>query len=168
MIINIIKYINNYTKSELISFFKLNDSYTNEELEKNEEKLKNRILNSNYDSKYKYEILIFILEAKDKLKIKNKEKEKETEQQNNIGKIMNQNHDYPIIQKPSIMKNNVNSYGTYLIKTNYIFDTRYRDDFFRTVPTDSTFSLPITLNNVISITLSTIQFPNTFFNFNEL
>jgi hypothetical protein len=174
--LNIIKYIkfiynmdfdiNNYTKSELISFFKLNDSYTNEELEKNEEKLKNRILNSNYDSKYKYEILIFILEAKDKLKIKNKKKE--TEQQNNVGKIINQNHDYPIIQKPSIMKNNVNSYGTYLIKTNYIFDTRYRDDFFRTVPTDSTFSLPITLNNVISITLSTIQFPNTFFNFNKL
>jgi hypothetical protein len=155
--------INNYTKSELISFFKLNDTYTNEELEKNEEKLKNKILNSNYDNKYKYEILIFILEAKDKLKIKNEEKE-----MNDIGKIINPTSNHQVLERTSIMPDSVLSYGNYVRKTNYIFDTRFRDNFFRTVATEATFSLPVTLTNVISITLSSIQFPNTFFSFSNL
>ena len=159
--------INNYTKSELLYIFKLDDNYTNEEFEKNEEILKKSILNSNHDSKYKYEILNFILLAKDKLKIKNKKKEI-VEPTNNIGKIINPGSNHPVIQNTSIMSNSVNSYGTYTRKTNYIFDTRYRDNFFKSVPTDSTFMLPITLNNVISITLSSIQFPNTFYNFSNL
>ena len=46
--------INNYTKSELLYIFKLDDNYTNEEFEKNEEILKKIILNSNHDYKYKY------------------------------------------------------------------------------------------------------------------
>jgi len=95
----------------------------------------------------------------------NKEK---LELTNNIGKIINPQSSHLTMQKTSIIPNSVSSYGTYIRKTNYIFNTRYRDDFFRTVSTDSTFSLPITLNNVISITLSSIQFPNTFFNFSNL
>jgi hypothetical protein len=161
--------INNYTKSELLYIFKLDDNYTNEEFEKNEEILKKSILNSNNDSKYKYkyEILNFISQAKDILKIKNKKKEI-VEPTNNIGKIINPESNHQVIQNTSIISNSVNSYGTYTRRTNYIFDTRYRDNFFKSVPTDSTFTLPITLNNVISITLSSIQFPNTFYNFSNL
>jgi hypothetical protein len=155
--------INNYSTNDLLSIFKLHDNYTNEEFEKNEEILKTNILNGN--SNYKNEILFFISKAKDKLKMTN---EKELEPINNIGKIIDQRSSHLTMQRTSIIPNSVNAYGTYVRKTNYIFDTRYRDDFFRTVATDSTFSLPITLNNVISITLSSIQFPNTFFNFSNL
>lgn len=164
--------INNYTKSDLISFFKLNTNYSNSELEYNEQLIKKSILNSNYDSKYKYELLVFILLAKDILKIKEDENKKIAEQPenktiNNIGKILNPTSSHPVLQRQSIISDRINAYGNYVRKTNYVFDTRYRDDFFNTIAVDATFTLPIKLNNVIAITLSSIQFANTFFTFNS-
>lgn len=164
--------INNYTKYDLISFFKLTNNYSNAELETNEELIKKTILNSNYESKYKYEILTFILLAKEILKIKENENKKlvekiETTPINNIGKIINPGSNQPVMQTQSIISNRINSYGNYIRKTNYVFDTRYRNDFFNTLPVDSTFTLPLTINNVISVTLSSIQFTNTFFTFNN-
>ena len=164
--------INNYTKTDLISFFKLTNNYSNTELQNNEELMKKTILNSNYESKYKYEILIFMLQAKEILKIKEAENKKlfeeiETKPTNNIGKIINPGYNIPVIQKQSIMSDRVNSYGNYIRKSNYVFDTRFRDDFFNTLAVDATFTLPVSINNIISITLSSIQFSNTFFTFNE-
>lgn len=164
--------INNYTKPDLISFFKLTNNYTNAELENNEQLMKQKILNSNYESKYKYEILTFMLQAKEFLKIKEEENkimfhETETNPTNNIGKIINPGSNHPVIQRQSIMPDRVNSYGNYIRKSNYVFDTRYRDDFFNTSAINATFTLPVTLNNVISMTLSSLQFSNTFFTFNE-
>ena len=164
--------INNYTKSDLISFFKLTNNYSNVELANNEELIKKTILNSNYDSKYKYEILTFMLQAKELLKIKEEEEkimvhETETNPTNNIGKIINPGSNHPVIQRQSIISDRVNSYGNYIRKSNYVFDTRFRDDFFNTFAINSTFTLPVTINNVISITLSSLQFANTFFTFNE-
>lgn len=164
--------INNYTKPDLISFFKLTNNYSNVELANNEELMRKTILSSNYDSKYKYEILTFMLQAKEFLKIKEEENkimvhETETTPTNNIGKIINPGSNHPVIQRQSIMSDRVNSYGNYIRKANYVFDTRFRDDFFNTLAVDSTFTLPVTLNNVISITLASVQFSNTYFTFNE-
>jgi hypothetical protein len=164
--------INNYTKSDLMSFFKLTNNYTNSELENNEQLMKENILNSSHETEYKYEVLIFMLQAKEILKIKEEENKvimqtTDNEYINNIGKIINPSSNHPSLQKQSITSNNINSYGNYIRRTNYVFDTRYRDDFFNTLAVDSTFTLPIQLNNVISITLSSMQFANTFFTFNE-
>lgn len=163
--------INNYTKSDLITFFKLTNNYSNAELENNEQLMKKTILNSNYDSKYKYEILTFMLQAKEVLKIQEYQNkiiaENENESINNIGKIINPGYNHPALQRQSIISDKITAYGNYVRRTNYAFDTRFRDDFFNTLAVDATFSLPVTLNNVIAITLSSIQFANTFFTFNN-
>jgi hypothetical protein len=164
--------INNYTKSDLISFFKLTNNYTNAELENNEQLMKKKILNSNHESKYKYEVLSFMLQAKEFLKIKEEENkimvnEAEINPINNIGKIINPSSNHPSLQTQSIISNNITPYGNYIRKTNYVFDTRYRDDFFDSIPSVSTFTLPVTISNVVSITLASIQFANTAFTFND-
>ena len=52
--------IDMYDKNELLSFFKLNQTYTNEELNNNELTITTKILNSDYDTQNKYEIITFI------------------------------------------------------------------------------------------------------------
>ncbi len=84
---------------------------------------------------------------------------------NNVGKIINPTSSHPALQRNSIPNDSVDGYNNNTIITNYVFNTRFRDNFFNTIPTSCTFTLPKTIENVISISLSGIQFPNVLFTF---
>ena len=63
--------VNNYTMEDLISFFKLENTFSIEDLFKKEQELAIEILsvnNKNYDSKYKFDIINFIKSATEILK----------------------------------------------------------------------------------------------------
>ena len=79
---------------------------------------------------------------------------------NNVGKIINPMSSHPSLQRESIYSNSSNGYNIHTKTANYIFNTRFRDNYFGTISSSCSFTLPIPIKNVISINLSGIQIPN--------
>lgn len=179
--------IQNYSITDLISFFKLPQTYTSAQLNTNEKKMTIAVLNSQDIDDNKYNLLNFIRKAKDILMdnldpehiedkknrpvIKQEITEKPpqgAEKANNVGKIINPLSTHPSLQQQSIPYNSVNGYGYNTFVVNYVFNTVFRDDFFNTQSTNCTFTLPMKLKNVINLSLSGIQFPNYMFTFSAV
>lgn len=179
--------INNYTVSDLASFLKLSPNYDEDELKEKEKNMTLSILSLQADTTYKYEIIEFIKKAVLVCSgsFRASELSKNTESYNpnvlNVegqtkgfgehssltGKIINPFSNRPALQTQSIPSNSTNGYNYNTFVTNYIFNTRFRDNFFNSSSTNCSFVLPKTLKNVIAISLSGLQFPNTFFTFSK-
>lgn len=177
--------IKNYSIIDLISFFKLEPTYTSGDLDNKEKEMSITILNTNQNNESKYNLLNFIKNAKKILtdnlnpdNIKDKEekpiilqkKPDETKpgKANNIGKIINPISNHPSLQTQSIPFNSVNGYGYNTFIVNYVFNTTFRDNFFNSQSTNCTFTLPTKMRNVISLSLSGLQFPNVMFTFSAV
>lgn len=83
-----------------------------------------------------------------------------------IGQVINPRANLPAMQ---FSKNaiEINGYKKNTIIRNYIFNTVYRDNFFQTYSTNSTYTLSQKMSNVISLDLSGLQFPYFMFTFSE-
>jgi len=79
---------------------------------------------------------------------------------NNIGKIINPASVHPSLQKQSILPNSINGYNVHTITSNYILNTLFRDNYFNSISSSCSFTLPTKIKNVISLSLSGIQIPN--------
>jgi hypothetical protein len=79
---------------------------------------------------------------------------------NNVGKIINPASNHPALQTQSIPSNSTNGYNVATNVSNYIFNTRFRDNYFRTSSANCSFTLPNKIKNVIAISLAGIQVPN--------
>lgn len=179
--------INHYTQNDMLKFFKVSNSYTKEELEKKETELTMAIMSpkQTFDTNYRFRLLNFIRTMKDVLisRIQNsyttdnfdepiiKIKEMDppriplpSEFPNNVGRIINPESTHPSLQSMSIPKKSVNAYNTNIRVTNYVFNTKFRDDYFNTVAVNSTFTFP-TVKNVLTLGLNAMQFPNNVFAF---
>jgi len=66
-----------------------------------------------------------------------------------------------------INPNNNKYYERNIVEKVLIVDTKYRDHFTAEKSTDFTITLPSIIKNVISIQLSDIEFPNTWYPFDE-
>lgn len=179
--------IDNYSIGELKSFFKLPKNYTNAELKKKASEMELTVSSSD-ESEYKYKTLYFISQAKQIL-IKKEELE-EPELEGKKTKDKGQSNILQDIKAESIRmigsvidplsraqsmqfsRNAVpngaygNGYGNNTVEVkNYLLNTAFRNDFFTTLATNATFTLPKKLKNVISMDLSAIQFPNFIFSF---
>lgn len=176
--------IHNYSVNDLISFFKLQPTYTSEQLNTNEKEITLAVLNSKDINENKYNLLNFIKKGKDilidnlhpetvgdkkdKPLIKKNIPDKRSsgaEKANNVGRIINPYSNHPSLQQQSIPYNSINGYGYNTFIVNYVFNTTFRDDFFNTQSTNCTFTLPMKMKNVINLSLSGIQFPNVMFTF---
>lgn len=184
--------INNYSINDLTAFFKLEPTYTSKELNDNEKAITIAVLKTKDLDENKYNLLTFIQKGKeilmdnlypetiDKKKEKpiikqkltegehqNEEEKHSTSSQkaNNIGRIINPFSNRPSLQRQSIPYNSVNGYGYNTFIVNYVFNTLFRDDYFSSQSTNSTFTLPMKMKNVISLSLSGLQFPNVMFTF---
>jgi hypothetical protein len=71
------------------------------------------------------------------------------------------------LQYQRIPKDNINGYNQNKIVSSYVFNSQFRKNFLNTTPEDCEFQLPNSVNNVISITLSGLQFKNTMFAFSS-
>jgi len=67
-----------------------------------------------------------------------------------------------------INTNNYKYYDRNIIEKVLIIDTKYRDNFLTESSTNFNIKLPNVVKNVISIQLSDIEFPNTWFPFDEV
>jgi len=181
--------INNYTVSDLAAFFKVSPNYDQEELQSKEKNMIVGILGMQAEITYKYDIIDFIKKAVSVLSGKFRasdisENVERTEkynpnvthverniggslETNHVGKILNPYSNHPALQTQSIPNASTNGYNYNTFVTNYVFNTRYRDRFFNSTSVNCSFTLPKTIKNAISISLSSLQFPNAFFTFSR-
>lgn len=179
--------INNYTMNDLIQFFKLDENYTISDLLDKEAELVKQIVsvssnNSEYTSKYKFDIVNFIKSGKEVLtSFRNEIETKKTMKKHEdkfynaddrgrapkIGKIINPLETQQALETSIIKPNNINGYGCDFITSIYVFNTSARNNFFTTSPASSTYELPLTWNNVVSIKLASANIPNVMYVFND-
>ena len=176
--------INNYNVSDLINFFNLHHNYNIEALEKKVSDMQNKIFsieNSQFNPKYKFDISNFIKLAKDVLisayydiqaqkeiqKVNDREIDPIRLLDTKVGKIMNPLGVHPALQDTMIHAKDINGYNYNNTFSVYIFNTAMRDNFYNSSSTDCTFTLPLTMKNVLSMTLTTLELPNVFFAFSS-
>jgi hypothetical protein len=174
--------VNNYTMEDLLSFFKLENTFSIEDLFKKEEELATEILSVNskkFDSKYKFDIINFIKSAKEILKSfhndmqSTKEMKKNTERfmgagkDPRVGKIINPFGAHQALENNIIPKDSINGYNYDITTSVYVFNTAARNDYFTTLSSNCTFDLPIKWKDVISISLTSASVPNVMYAFNE-
>tara|TARA_B110000114_G_scaffold182123_1_gene220793 strand:- start:377 stop:1600 length:1224 start_codon:yes stop_codon:yes gene_type:complete len=71
-------------------------------------------------------------------------------------------------ENENLINSNSNKYyNRDIVEKVLIIDTRYRDNYETELSTNFNVSLPQTIKNVISIQLSDIEFPNTWYSFDE-
>jgi hypothetical protein len=182
--------IDNYSTDNLISFFKLHNNYSVEDLDKKAKQMTLSIVGSDNSSKYKYNLIEFIQQAQEILiKVKNDDNAEiikkciksiaktvaaETVAAaantpiDNIGKIINPLSSHPSMQTQRILSNTANPYNNVTDTANYIFNTLFRDDFFNSNPNNCSFTIPSPIKNVVGICLSGIQIPNVTSTFSEV
>jgi hypothetical protein len=176
---------------DLLDIFDLKHDYTAADLDNKEKEYTLNVLSNNTNStdpQKKYDLLMFIKNAKGKLlenlnQMNNssvsgsdtdsipginpgKVAVSSTNNKIGMGYIINPHDDFPSMQ---FSRNAININGYRANKTikNYVFNTKYRDDYNRTESTDCTFTIPRKLLNVISLDLSGLQFPNYVYTFNR-
>ena len=90
-----------------------------------------------------------------------------TDPNDNVGHVIPQMFPNQVMQVQKMPLNTVNSYNKQTTTTNYVFNTIFRDDFFNSNSNNCSFTLPQKLKNVMSLSLSAMQFPNVASTFSD-
>jgi hypothetical protein len=174
--------IHNYTPNDLIKFFKLEQSYTLNDLVGKVAELTKEILspnNTSYKTTYKNDIIKFISEARDVLSLFKKEAETNNAIKENLDKFVNMNKDrrvgqiinpldtHPVLETASNPTESINGYDYVVNNSVYVFNTAGRNDYFLSESSNATFDLPLKWRNVLSVSLVSANIPNVMYAFND-
>ena len=172
--------VNNYTKDELIEMFELPPNFDANILEMKEAKLRENIFDTNEVSEdTQKKILDFLVKAKESIKTELQTANKLTGQIYHPSipppgptKLSNEEHNIQEKSvKPWIFANSTrdvfpgisNPIGKGMITKNLTIDSRFRDNYYATSSTNFRFNLPTNFNNVVKMTLTSIELPTTFY-----
>jgi hypothetical protein len=187
--------IQNYNLSELEEIFELPKGYNNSMFEIKESRLRQNIQsNSTIHVALKPKILDFLSQAK-KYIMENYNKNANSNEQSvetikktyaNIYNLDNSLQPSEIISdggtfiikkpktpygqsKPSeFYEGTINPLDNRILRKNLNIDTRFRDNYYITQSSNFHFDLPIRFNQVVSMQLSAIEFPNTFYSISKM
>tara|TARA_B110000046_G_scaffold16105_1_gene15469 strand:+ start:3346 stop:4821 length:1476 start_codon:yes stop_codon:yes gene_type:complete len=155
-----------YDINELKDLLNLRDPYTLKDIVKNEDILREKLLlDTAVSTQKKKEIITFLESVKDIL-IKHAQEEFK-----NIipEEIINREHS--IIARSKIIEN-LNAVSRddegYVVNKNTMhkllcLDSRFRDNYYTTLSTNYMLTLPTVIKNVVSIELSALEIPSTYF-----
>lgn len=178
--------INNYSLSDLEKFFKLkkNSNYLAKDVELKETQIREQLLSSGHiDKRMKRDLIEFLEKAKNLIiqekcppprqpsilprdypldgsdfpasRIPPPNREGELNVREKTQYIMTQNSDF--------FPGEINPIKTRVISKCLTIDTRFRDNFYTTSSTDFTFQMPLKLNKVVSMQLSSFEIPVSFY-----
>lgn len=169
--------INNYNINELEELLELPKNYDLSLIEKQENKLRQNIINDkNIFPIIKTNTLSFIIEVKKKLTdniINNL-----TKTYYNMDKTLHKNDTISsgsteIIKQPitpyaqsmpsEFYQGTLNPISKRILKKNLNIDTRFRNNYYATTASNFHIDLPIRLNKVVSLQLSAMELPTTFY-----
>ena len=141
--------ITNYKISDLETFFKLPPNYTEEIVKEREESIKSKILNSDELSKEnKNNISTFLSKARQLLI-------------NKQAPVI-KHEDPPIIhtKHEEFIPSELNPLEKRTTTKTLCVDTLFRENYSKTLSTDYIYKLPVYINNIVSIQLTSFEFPN--------
>ena len=141
--------ITNYKLSDLETFFKLPPNYTDEIVKEHEESIKSKILNSDELSKEnKNNIATFLSKARQLLI-------------NKQAPVI-KHEDPPIIltKHEEFIPSELNPLEKRTTTKTLCVDTLFRENYSTTKSTDYIYKLPVYINNVVSMQLTSFEFPN--------
>jgi len=180
--------INNYTINDLKTFLKLQDNYNLKELTDAYNELSANISQSDQNITQKKNIIMFMEKTKNILEYKfnkiyvnklenSNTKEKDTLEPVSYSNMLQSRNTNPRekillpfsnhqpLQTESINPNNISGYGIKENVVSYVFNTQLRDNYFNSTPSNCKFSLPSTIDNVLSVELTALQIPNVMLAF---
>jgi hypothetical protein len=147
--------IKNYKVSDLEKFFKLPMNYSPTDFKTNVNEIYNTIKNSEMDDETKDNVLRFIEEAKNALSAKS-----------------------PIVEKPPItyasakveefVEGKMNPIEKRSTTKTICIDTLFRPNYTRTKSTDFTYVLPMPINKVVSLQMTSLEIPNMWNSFSAI
>jgi|MDTC01.2.fsa_nt_gb hypothetical protein len=177
--------ITNYSIKDITKFFKLKEksTYKVEEIELRENEIRQQLLNSGHINKrFKKDLIDFLDKAKNWLiQVKCEKKAPPTSIPTNykLDTINNPVYLAPhpkqenIIERPKtqfmytqeseFLPGNLNPLNTRIITKCLNIDTRFRTNFHNTNSSDITIQLPTRFNKVVSMELSSIELPISFY-----
>ena len=177
--------INNYNRIELEELFGLPPNHDETIIEIKETKLRQHIMNDrNIISSTKKNTLDFIDKVKKKLIENLKTNPTLNKHINNFKNIYNLDKTLDksniidagstyIIEKPitpytqsspsEFYQGTINPLNKRILKKNINIDTRFRENYYATLASNFHVNLPLKLSKVVSLQLSAIELPNTFY-----
>ena len=179
--------INNYSVTDIEAFFGLKKKYKMEEIESREYTIREQLLQSGHINKrYKRDLIEFLTTAKRILLAKSGTPIQVTTLPKNT-RLDNVNYPYStdvtyskegdVIQRPekpfTYVKNDefysgsLNPLSTRVINKCLSVDTRFRDNYYYTKSSDFILQLPFKINKVVSMQLSAIELPISFYGISQ-
>ena len=168
--------IQDYTLHEIQNLFGLKDPHTLEDIVNADLKLTERInTDQSIDSDKKKQILTFLSEAKEKLIDEQKKamahmKKTPLVNPGNGHMVQSERHQlakgnvvqghYIPGQRPTI---NVDDVPLPIYKKVLAINSKFRDDYYGTLSTDFLLNLPTKISKIVSLELTGLEFPNTYF-----
>ena len=171
--------INNYNIIELEELFELPSNHDETIIEMKETKLRQHIMNDrNIISSTKTNTLDFIDKVKKKLLENLKTNSTLNKNIYNLDKTLNKSNitdagSTYIIENPitpyaqsspsEFYQGTINPLNKRILKKNINIDTRFRENYYATLASNFHVNLPLKLSKVVSLQLSAIELPNTFY-----
>jgi hypothetical protein len=179
--------IDNYSRDELKEMFELPNDFDKFIIEINENKLRQNIINNHeFDKDFQKKILDFINEAKEiLLQTKYQDNQNNNELVKTINNTLNSSYkpqpiklenptDHMVqerINPPPYQESYPSQYYQGVLnplkrkvrEENLVIDTRFRENYYNSSPTNFNFQLPMFIQNVLSMKLSGIELPTTYY-----
>ena len=143
--------LNNYTISDLERFFDVTGDYTMLDVEQKKQILITRLNAMNVSLSMQNEIITFLNNAKEKLL-------------NNSELIPKQVAPFVYSNPIDHFKGTFNTIEKKMVSKLICVDTFFRSSYLSTKSTDFTYTFPETINNVVSLQLSCLEIPYTWYN----
>ena len=179
--------INNYKKNELKEMFDLPSNYDKQIIEIKEAKLRESILNNKeINDNVRMKTIYFLTEAKKILlgdvyqKVENAEekvkdyfnsiydlKPVKLEEENDHMVQVRKNHPYLSSFPSEFFPGIINPIKRRVNKQNLNIDTRFRENYYGSSSTNFNVSLPLIINNVLTMQLSAIELPTSFYSISK-
>jgi len=171
--------INNYNIDELIDMFELPENFDNNIIDIKESRLKDNIINNKeINREIKSKTLNFLVEAKNLiLKQSNLFEEKKDDLYNSSYELRSsqlenkEEHMVQLREKNSYLSSYPSSYFPGVInpikkrtiEKNLNIDTRFRENYYSSSSSNFNFGLPLNINNVLKMQLSSIELPTSYY-----
>ena len=182
--------LDNYKKNELEEIFELPLNYNEELIILNEKKMTQNILNDNsVDNSTKKKTVEFLTSAKKKLLMGLKNSQgslvslTDTYKQiynidNQLEKSkINESNNAFIIKQPStpygqsspseFYQGTINPLNKRILRKSLNIDTRFRENYYGTQSSNFHLDMPIRMTGVVSMQLTALEIPSTFYNFSK-
>jgi hypothetical protein len=167
--------IDNYKKHELVEMFGLPNNYDKNAVEMKGSILRDNIMNDkNLDKDTQQKTTNFLDKALKTL-IKDVSSESENSgKQTKLKQIYLQDPEEHMVQeKPltpyffsypsSYFPGTINPLKRRTVKENLVIDTRFRENYYNSSPTNFNFQLPMVIEKVVEMQLSAIELPTTYY-----